>query len=366
MAHDQELSDPSTGDSPQLSTTVLASPDTNVQPRITLTPNDMHFLTILDRGVNSKVFLIQMKKSNKYYACKVLKKELIIQNDEIKTVETQKRIFLLGTEHKHPFMCKLFATFQTETRLYFLTGYIPGGNLMFHLQRGQLDSDRAQFYASEICLGLKYLHENGIIYRNLKLEHVLLDEDGHIKLIAFGICKTDMWHGSTTHTFCGSQEFMAPEVLLGNSYGRAVDWWSFGIIFYQMMFQQNPFRGDDEDDIYDAILTDDPLYPIHIPEATTSLLQKLLAREPELRLGSGPTDAQEIMSHPFFQGVDWDSVYQKSIPAPFVPTLQNEIDTSNFLEEFTSVSPILTPVGSVLTPAMQDEFRGFSYATSNI
>jgi serine/threonine protein kinase len=168
------------------------------------------------------------------------------------------------------------------------------------------------------------------------------------------------------------------QILLDKKYGRAVDWWAFGVLIYQMLLQQSPFRGEDEDEIYDAILADEPLYPIHMPRDSVSILQKLLTREPELRLGSGPTDAQEVMSQPFFKGINWDDVYHKRIPAPFMPQITSATDTSNFDSEFTSVTPVLTPVQSgkyfpltcevmpannmlVLSQQMQEEFRGFSY-----
>ena len=151
-----------------------------------------------------------------------------------------------------------------------------------------------------------------------------------------------------------------------------------------MLLQQSPFRGDDEDEIYDAILADEPLYPIHMPRDSVSILQKLLTREPELRLGSGPTDAQEIMSHAFFRNINWDDVRDKKVPPPFLPSIKSATDTSNFDSEFTSVTPVLTPVQSgehntvhlcliyadsgvlVLTQAMQEEFRGFSYSADFI
>jgi serine/threonine protein kinase len=134
------------------------------------------------------------------------------------------------------------------------------------------------------------------------------------------------------------------------------------VLIYQMLLQQSPFRGEDEDEIYDAVLADEPLYPIHMPRDSVSILQKLLTREPELRLGSGPTDAQEVMSQPFFTNIIWEDVYHKRIPAPFLPTIASATDTSNFDQEFTSVTPVLTPVQSVLSQAMQEEFRGFSYS----
>jgi serine/threonine protein kinase len=146
-----------------------------------------------------------------------------------------------------------------------------------------------------------------------------------------------------------------------------------------MLLQQSPFRGEDEDEIYDAILADEPLYPIHMPRDSVSILQKLLTREPDQRLGSGPTDAQEIMSQPFFRNINWDDVYHKRIQPPFQPQITSATDTSNFDSEFTSVTPVLTPVQSgesplrvirrpeltkstVLSQAMQEEFRGFSYS----
>ena len=190
----------------------------------------------------------------------------------------------------------------------------------------------------------------------------MLTLDGHIKVADYGLCKEEMWYGSSTSTFCGTPEFMAPEVsrfpysswnmltcgeiLLDKKYGRAVDWWAFGVLIYQMLLQQSPFRGEDEDEIYDAILADEPLYPIHMPRDSVSILQKLLMREPELRLGSGPTDAQEIMSHAFFRNINWDDIRDKKVAPPFQPQIKSPTDTSNFDSEFTSVTPVLTPVQS--------------------
>ncbi|KAF3932256.1 Phototropin-1 [Dactylella cylindrospora] len=320
-----------------------------------------NFLAVLGKGNFGKVMLAETKATKQLYAIKVLKKEFIIENDEVESIRSEKRVFLIANKERHPFLLNLHACFQTETRVYFVMEYISGGDLMLHIQRGQFGTKRAQFYAAEVCLALKYFHENGVIYRDLKLDNILLTLDGHIKIGDYGLCKEEMWYGSTTSTFCGTPEFMAPEILLDKRYGRAVDWWAFGVLIYQMLLQQSPFRGEDEDEIYDAILSDEPLYPIHMPRDSVSILQKLLTREPDLRLGSGPTDAQEIMSHAFFRNVNWDDIYHKRVPAPFLPQISSPTDTSNFDQEFTSVTPVLTPVQSVLTQAMQEEFRGFSY-----
>ncbi|KAK4188141.1 kinase C-like protein [Podospora australis] len=320
-----------------------------------------NFLAVLGKGNFGKVMLAETKRSRKLYAIKVLKKEFIIENDEVESIRSEKRVFLIANRERHPFLTNLHACFQTETRVYFVMEYISGGDLMLHIQRGQFGTKRAQFYAAEVCLALKYFHENGVIYRDLKLDNILLTLDGHIKIADYGLCKEDMWYGSTTSTFCGTPEFMAPEILLDKKYGRAVDWWAFGVLIYQMLLQQSPFRGEDEDEIYDAILADEPLYPIHMPRDSVSILQKLLTREPDQRLGSGPTDAQEVMSQPFFRNINWDDIYHKRVAPPFLPQIKSATDTSNFDSEFTSVTPVLTPVQSVLSQAMQEEFRGFSY-----
>ncbi|KAK8127687.1 hypothetical protein PG984_008795 [Apiospora sp. TS-2023a] len=322
-----------------------------------------NFLAVLGKGNFGKVMLAETKKSRRLFAIKVLKKEFIIENDEVESIRSEKRVFLIANRERHPFLTNLHACFQTETRVYFVMEYISGGDLMLHIQRGKFGPKRAQFYAAEVCLALKYFHENGVIYRDLKLDNILLTLDGHIKIADYGLCKEDMWYGSTTSTFCGTPEFMAPEILLDKKYGRAVDWWAFGVLIYQMLLQQSPFRGEDEDEIYDAILADEPLYPIHMPRDSVSILQKLLTREPDQRLGSGPTDAQEIMNQPFFRNINWDDIYHKRETPPFMPQIKNATDTSNFDSEFTSVTPVLTPVQSVLSQAMQEEFRGFSYTS---
>lgn len=305
-----------------------------------------NFLAVLGKGNFGKVMLAETKRSKKLYAIKVLKKEFIIENDEVESMRSEKRVFLVANRERHPFLTNLHACFQTETRVYFVMEYISGGDLMLHIQRGQFGARRAQFYAAEVCLALKYFHENGVVYRDLKLDNIMLTLDGHIKVADYGLCKEDMWYGSSTGTFCGTPEFMAPEILLDKKYGRAVDWWAFGVLIYQMLLQQSPFRGDDEDEIYEAILSDEPLYPISMPKESVSILQKLLTREPTDRLGSGPTDAQEVMSHAFFKNINWDDIYLKRVPPPFKPAIKNATDTSNFDSEFTSVTPVLTPVQS--------------------
>lgn len=326
--------------------------------------DDFNFLAVLGKGNFGKVMLAEEKKTNSLYAIKVLKKEFIIDNDEVESTRSEKRVFLAAARERHPFLLGLHSCFQTETRVYFVMEYVSGGDLMLHIQRKQFSLRQAKFYASEVLLALEYFHANGIIYRDLKLDNILLTLDGHVKVADYGLCKEEMWFGSTTSTFCGTPEFMAPEILLEQRYGRAVDWWAFGVLMYEMLLGQSPFRGDDEDEIFDAILEDEPLYPITMPRDAVSILQKLLTRDPTRRLGSGKTDAEEIKRHPFFKDVSFDDVINKRIPPPYCPTINGSADTSNFDEEFTREQPTLTPVHGQLSSRDQAEFNGFSWVAA--
>lgn len=213
---------------------------TTRQRRIGL--DDFNFLAVLGKGNFGKVMLAEEKKTSQLYAIKVLKKEFIIENDEVESTKSEKRVFLAAARERHPFLLALHSCFQTETRIYFVMEYVSGGDLMLHIQREQFTPRRAKFYAAEVLLALEYFHQSGIVYRcalssffglrwtitepfllgdnsDLKLDNILLTLDGHVKVADYGLCKEDMWLGSTTSTFCGTPEFMAPEVrLLSHKY----------------------------------------------------------------------------------------------------------------------------------------------------
>lgn len=327
--------------------------------------DDFSFLAVLGKGNFGKVMLAETRNTKQLYAIKVLKKDFIIENDEVESLRSEKSVFLVASKERHPFLLNLHSCFQTENRVYFVMEYISGGDLMWHIQQTPFTPRRAQFYAAEVLLGLKYFHENGVIYRDLKLDNILLTLDGHIKIADYGLCKENMTYGNTTGTFCGTPEFMAPEILLEQKYGRGVDWWAFGVLIYQMLLGQSPFRGDDDDEVFDAILLDEPLYPIHMPRDSVSILQGLLTREPEKRLGSGPMDAEEIMKHRYFENINFDDIYHCRVPPPFVPKIDSPTDVKNFDQEFTNEVPTLTPVSKTLTPSMQEQFRGFSYLSGD-
>lgn len=334
------------------------------RPKVSL--DNFVLLKVLGKGNFGKVILSRSKNTNRLCAIKVLKKDNIIQNHDIESARAEKKVFLLATKTKHPFLTNLYCSFQTENRIYFAMEFIGGGDLMWHVQNQRLSVRRAKFYAAEVLLALKFFHDNGVIYRDLKLENILLTPEGHIKIADYGLCKDGMWYGNKTSTFCGTPEFMAPELLREQDYTKAVDWWAFGVLLYQMLLCQSPFSGDDEDEVFNAILTDEPLYPIDMAGDIVQIFQGLLTKDPEKRLGAGPRDALEIMEEPFFRNINFDDLLNLRIKPPYIPEIKSAEDTSYFEQEFTSAPPSLTPLPSVLSTTQQEEFRGFSYMPEDL
>lgn len=323
--------------------------------------DDFQFLAVLGKGNFGKVMLAESRHTQNLCAIKVLKKDFIVENDEAESVKSEKRVFLTANKEKHPFLLNLHCCFQTENRIYFVMEYISGGDLMWHIQKSRFLARRAKFYACEVLLGLKYFHDNDIVYRDLKLDNILLTTQGHIKIGDYGLCKENMGFNKTTGTFCGTPEFMAPEIIAGKQYDRSVDWWALGVLLFQMLLCQSPFKGEDEDEIFNAIEHDDVKYPISMPRQTVLVLQALLTKDPTQRLGASERDALEIMEHPYFADVNFDDILACRVQAPYLPEISSEHDYSNFDLEFTLETPRLTPVDTVLTSEMQEQFRGFSH-----
>ncbi|XP_029574316.1 protein kinase C zeta type-like [Salmo trutta] len=208
---------------------------------------DFDLIRVIGRGSYAKVLLVRLKKNEQIYAMKVVKKELVHDDEDIDWVQTEKHVFEQASTN--PFLVGLHSCFQTESRLFLVIEYVNGGDLMFHMQRQRkLPEEHARFYAAEICIALNFLHEKGIIYRDLKLDNVLLDHEGHIKLTDYGMCKEGIRPGDTTSTFCGTPNYIGPEILRGEDYGFSVDWWALGVLMFEMMAGRSPFD----------IITDNP------------------------------------------------------------------------------------------------------------
>ncbi|XP_059224486.1 serine/threonine-protein kinase N isoform X3 [Stomoxys calcitrans] len=328
-----------------------------------LSMDNFRMLSVLGRGHFGKVILCQLRTNNQYYAIKALKKGDIIARDEVESLLSEKRIFEVANAMRHPFLVNLYACFQTEQHVCFVMEYAAGGDLMMHIHTDVFTEPRAVFYAACVVLGLQYLHENKIIYRDLKLDNLLLDTDGYVKIADFGLCKEGMGFGDRTGTFCGTPEFLAPEVLTETSYTRAVDWWGLGVLIFEMLVGESPFPGDDEEEVFDSIVNDEVRYPRFLSLEAIAIMRRLLRKNPERRLGSSERDAEDVKKQAFFRSIVWDDLLLRKVKPPFVPTIDHLEDVSNFDEEFTSEKPQLTPPKEprLLTDDEQMFFQDFTY-----
>ncbi|XP_054290402.1 serine/threonine-protein kinase N-like [Macrosteles quadrilineatus] len=328
-----------------------------------MTMDNFRLLSVLGRGHFGKVILSQYRNTGEYFAIKALKKGDIIARDEVESLLSEKRIFEVANTMRHPFLVNLFACFQTEGHVCFVMEYAAGGDLMMHIHADVFTEPRAVFYAACVVLGLQYLHESKIIYRDLKLDNLLLDTEGYVKIADFGLCKEGMGFGDRTGTFCGTPEFLAPEVLTETSYTRAVDWWGLGVLIFEMLVGESPFPGDDEEEVFDSIVNDEVRYPRFLSLEAIAIMRRLLRKNPERRLGSSERDAEDVKKQAFFRSIPWEDLLLRRFKPPFVPTVHGVEDVSNFDEEFTSELPQLTPPKDPrpLTDDEQTLFRDFTY-----
>eukprot|EP00041_Stephanoeca_diplocostata_P016716 m.330213 g.330213 ORF g.330213 m.330213 type:complete len:469 (-) comp20457_c2_seq1:2840-4246(-) len=309
--------------------------------RIEMSIDDFEMLKVLGKGTFGKVMLAKMKKTKEIFAIKILKKSMVLEKDELVHTLTENNVL---AKCQHVFLTQLHYSFQTPELLCFVLEYVNGGELFFHLAKDKrFSEDRARFYIGEISLAVKYLHSSGIIYRDLKLENLMLDREGHIKITDFGLCKEDVNYGDSTTTFCGTPEYLAPEVIEDSDYGRAVDWWGVGVVMYEMISGMLPFRSRDHEELFGLILSKSVKVPAYFSAEAKDCVLRLLNKNPELRLGGGATDGEEVLGHAFFASIDLDKLEKKELPAPFVPKIASETDTSNFDTYFTSEKVRITP-----------------------
>lgn len=320
-------------------------------------------ISVLGRGHFGKVILAEYRNTNELFAIKALKKGDIISREEVESLLSEKRIFLTANKMRHPFLVNLFACFQTREHVCFVMEYAPGGDLMMHIHADVFSEPRTVFYTSCVVLGLQYLHEHEIVYRDLKLDNLLLDSEGYVKIADFGLCKEGMGYGARTGTFCGTPEFLAPEVLTETSYTRAVDWWGLGVLIFEMLVGESPFPGDDEEEVFDSIVNDEVRYPRFLSTEAIAIMRRLLRRNPERRLGASEKDAEDVRKQPFFRDMNWDDLLARKVRPPFVPSVKHAEDVSNFDEEFTSEDPVLTPPKEIRTLSDEEQtlFADFNY-----
>ncbi|KAK0386002.1 hypothetical protein NLU13_5839 [Sarocladium strictum] len=319
---------------------------------------DFELLKVVGKGSFGKVMQVRKKDTNRIYALKTIRKAHIISRSEVAHTLAERSVL---AQINNSFIVPLKFSFQSPEKLYFVLAFVNGGELFHHLQKEhRFDVNRSRFYTAELLCALECLHGFNVIYRDLKPENILLDYQGHIALCDFGLCKLDMKDEDRTNTFCGTPEYLAPELLMGKGYNKTVDWWTLGVLLYEMLTGLPPFYDENTNEMYRKILSEPLHFSDVVPPAAKDLLTKLLNRNPDERLGAN--GSAEIKAHPFFHAIDWRKLLQRKYEPTFKPSVADALDTANFDPEFTSEAPQDSYVeGPMLSQTTQNLFHGFSY-----
>jgi len=320
--------------------------------------DDFETLKVIGRGSYGRVLLVRKKDTKKVYAMKVLKKAAIAARSEIEHTRTEQKVL---SKLDHPFLAKLHWSFQTEDSLYFIMDFINGGELFHHLSKEKCFSEsRSRFYAAQIIAGMEYLHSNGIIYRDLKPENILLSNKGNVVMTDFGLSKEGLnTNDARTKTFCGTPEYLAPEIIKGEDYTKAIDWWSVGTLIYEMLTGLPPFYTEDEEDMYHKIMTAELKIPATFSPDVADIISKFLKRDPKARL----QDPQQIKDHPWFKGLDWDALERLQIQPEFVPQVKSADDVYNIDAEFLNEDVRQEDEVPKGGPSGKDAFQNFTFAS---
>ncbi|KAJ9470634.1 Protein kinase DC2 [Diplonema papillatum] len=309
--------------------------------------SDLELKETLGVGTFGRVRLAKTKKGNQYFALKILKKQEIIRMKQVDHILAEANIL---SDIHHPFIVDLHMRFMDENKLYFLLEFVPGGELFTHHRKsGKFPNDVSRFYSAEVLLAFEYLHSKDIIYRDLKPENLLLDVQGHVKICDFGFSKKVP---ERTHTLCGTPEYLAPEIIQSLGHGKAVDWWSLGILLYEMLVGYPPFHDESPFRIYEKVLDGKAQFPKWIDSRAKDIIKQLLIRDPTKRLGSRRLGVQDIKQHKYFYGIDWDVLLSKKIPAP-IPV---RVGRYGYFDKYPD-----SPEGQVkaLTTTQQEYFKTF-------
>ena len=299
-----------------------------------VTLNDFKLLKVLGRGTFGKVVLVQYKLTKKYYAMKIMKKDVILESGQVTNTLLEKNIL---QNLNYQFLVGMDFCFQTQERIYFVMNFIRGGELFKHLLNCKFfPEEKAKFYSAIIGLALEYLHTHGIVYRDIKPDNILIDEDGYLKLADFGMAKM-LKDQEKAFSLCGTPEYFSPEIITREGHNKAADWWSYGILLYEMLFGIPPFYSKNTEKMFDLITKAELKFPkkINVSEDAKDLIKKLLIKNQDLRLGS-EGGFETIKKHSFFKGFDFKALEEKKLEAPFIPVLRGSMDLSNFDSKYTS------------------------------
>ncbi|CAG9562571.1 unnamed protein product [Danaus chrysippus] len=321
-------------------------------------PSQFELLKLLGEGSFGKVFLVRKvtgPDTGTLYAMKVLKKATLKVRDRERTKMERNILVEMG----HPFIVKLHYAFQTAGKLYLILDFLRGGDLFSRLSKEVMFTEEdVKFYLAELALALEHVHKLGIIYRDLKPENILLDADGHIALTDFGLSKLPP--SDKAYSFCGTVEYMAPEVVNRKGHTMAADWWSFGVLMFEMLTGNLPFHGSTRHETMTQILKAKLGMPSNLSEEAQSLLRALFKRNPHNRLGAGPNGIEDIKNHEFFASIEWEALLRKEVIPPFRPAVSRADDAFYFDSEFTCRTPRDSP-GVPASANAHELFRGFSF-----
>lgn len=342
-----------------------------LNPRRKMMSEDFEPLRCLGKGTYGTVILVKQRATGRLYAQKQFKKaSLVVHKKLVEQTKTERQI--LESVNRHPFVVKLFYAFQDQEKLYLILEYGQGGELFTHLNTEKMFSESvAAFYMAEMLLAISHLHDTlGVVYRDLKPENCLLDAEGHLLLTDFGLSKVAVEQSEDScNSILGTVEYMAPEVILGKKYGKAVDWWSFGALAYDLMTGNPPFRGGNHAKIQDNIVKQKLVLPYYLSLDAKDLLTRLLRKDPNKRLGAVmPKDMQTLKKHRFFRKIDWKKLAAREMEPPIQPMITDPELAENFAPEFTELS--LSPTVSSrdfwpASPSKDDMFGGFSFVASS-
>ena len=288
----------------------------------------------------------------------------IIERNKIDEMKTEKNIL---EQMNHEFLVGLEFCFTNPSRIFFGMKFLQGGELFQHLRiKRRFPEAATKFYAAQVLLALEYLHKKNIIYRDLKPENIMLDKNGYLKLVDFGVCKQLTSSDARTMSIVGTPEYLPPEIIVQKGHDKTADWWSFGILIYEMLTGFPPFASKNQNDMFVKIIREDFKFPqeIDISDDCKDIVRKLLTKNPELRLGN-QKDADMIKEHPWFNDMDFEKLLAFQIKPPFVPKILNEKDTENFDVTFTKEDPRNTARGTqeiLIIENFEKEFKEFDYA----
>ncbi|KAL3748317.1 hypothetical protein ACJRO7_009536 [Eucalyptus globulus] len=327
-------------------------------------PGDFEILRVVGKGAFGKVFQVRKKgghggEGDGIYAMKVMRKETIIKKNHVDYMKAERDIL---AKVVHPFIVPLRYSFQTKSKLYLILDFINGGHLFFHLYRqGIFSEDQARFFAAEIVSAVSHLHKCGIVHRDLKPENILMDADGHVMLTDFGLAK-EIDELSRSNSMCGTTEYMAPEILLSKGHNKDADWWSVGILLYEMLNGQPPYTHTNRQKLQQRIINEKVKLPPRLTSEAHSLLKGLLQKEPSKRLGSGPKGGEEIKGHKWFRSINWKKLEAREVQPNFKPDVSGKDCTANFDRCWTAMPLDDSPAP---TPTAGEYFQGYTYIPPN-